>query len=336
MIEKIIIILAFLLMVALSGFFSGSETGFYRLSMLHLRLGVEKKRLSFRLLAKIMNKSSDLLLTLLIGNNLANYLATSAITFLLINSYQLEKNAEIFATLLTTPILFLYGELIPKNLYFYKANSLMPALSPLLTAFHKFFCYTGSVPLLRSICRLLTKFSTLNLLAPSTITQSQRSHINAIIQDTREEGFLSTVQSDIINRIVAIPNLLLKTAMVPLSKVQLVSINSNRNDLLEKLKKAPYSRWLVYDKNNFDIAGYINIYDCLTHPHDFTSLKDFIIPIKTLSCETLLIDAINKMQKENLKILLVTAHPHLKKQKPLGIVTMKDLVEEFLGELSEW
>ena len=74
--------LAFMFFVVMSGLFAGAETGMYRLSRLRLRLGVEKKRLSFVMLGRCLHDSPGLLLSMLIGVNLSGYIATSIITYM--------------------------------------------------------------------------------------------------------------------------------------------------------------------------------------------------------------------------------------------------------------
>jgi len=73
MTNKIVLIVIAVLIVILAGLFSGAETGMYRLSRLRLRLGIEKRRLPFIILGKIMRDSGGLLLSMLVGTNLAHY-----------------------------------------------------------------------------------------------------------------------------------------------------------------------------------------------------------------------------------------------------------------------
>jgi Mg2+/Co2+ transporter CorB len=88
MVTNIILILAVVLLVILAGLFAGAETGLYQFSRLRLRLGVEKKLLSFVILGKLVRDSPGLLLSMLIGTNLAHYLATSVVTILLLHKVQ--------------------------------------------------------------------------------------------------------------------------------------------------------------------------------------------------------------------------------------------------------
>ena len=341
MVNNILLILAISFFIILAGLFAGSETGMYRLSRLRLRLGIEKKKLSFVMLGRCLHDSSGLLLSMLIGTNLAHYLATSFITYLFFTHIFLRKagtehNAELFATLLTAPTLFVFSELIPKNIFFYRSDLRMPYLSPLLYTFHKALSWCGIIPLLKFISSQFMKLSGIASSSKTAITSTQRHQVQAILQDTHEEGILSPVQTDIMNRLVGISHISIRSVMIVINNVETVDINSDNAVLLNKLKKCAFSRLPVIDRQSENIIGFVNIYETLSSSEQFTNLHNFIRPILKINANTTVTDAINIMQKEHQKIVLVIKPGRAGQEKPIGIVTMKDLVEELLGELAEW
>jgi CBS domain containing-hemolysin-like protein len=273
---------------------------------------------------------------MLVGNNLTHYFVTSIVTFLLLSKVEAAHTAELFAALITVPILFVFAELIPKNIFFYRADYLMSFFAPVLFVFHKVFSWCGVVPLLKFMSGIFARLTGSPVPSRTAITAVQRHHIRAIFTDIREEGLLSPVQTDIINRLVSISNITIGTVMTPINKVEMVDENSDNSALLSKLKKCAFTRLPVTDERPENIVGFINIYDCLSSPEKFTDLHNFIKPIRKLDADTTVIDAINVMQSENQRIVLVTRIGHTGREKPIGIATMKDLVEELLGELAEW
>lgn len=333
---KIILILVAVFVVMLSGLFAGAETGIYQISWLRLRLGVEKRRFSYVILGKVMRDSSALLLSILIGNNLTHYIVTSIVTFLLLSKLEVAHTAELFATLITTPILFVFAELIPKNILFYRADYLMPYFAPVLFVFHRAFSWCGAVPLLKFISTIFARLVGAYVPSRTVETFVQRHHIRKILADTEEEEILSSVQHNIINRLINISNICIRSVMTPISKVAMVDVNSNKSALLEKLKKYPFTRLLVIENRDTNIIGFINIYETLCSPEQFINLRNFVKPIRRIDANTSVIDTINIMQNENQKIALVMRIARAGGQRPVGIVTMKDLVEELLGELAEW
>jgi len=336
MISNTVLILAVVFFATMAGLFAGAETGMYQLSRLRLRLGVEKKRLLFVILGRCMQDSSGLLLTMLIGTNLAHYLSTSIVTSMFLTRVANEHTAELLATLVTVPILFVFSELIPKNVLFYRADLLMPYFSPLFYALHRILSLSGIVPLLKFIARIFASLAGLAASSKTVMTSTQRHKVQAILQDTHEEGILSSVQSDMISRLVSISHIHIRTVMIPLSNVQTVDANSDRAALLNKLNKSAFTRLPVMENRPTNIIGFINIYDTLGSSEEFDDLKKFVEPIRKIDADTNVTDAINIMQKENQKIVLVTRGGRTGKKRPVGIVTMKDLVEELLGELVEW
>jgi putative hemolysin len=336
MVNSAVLISAIVFFIILAGLFSGAETGLYRLSRLRLRLGVEKKRLSFVILGRCLHDSSGLLLSMLIATNLAYYLVTSIVTYVFLMKAGTEHSAELFATLLTAPMLFVFSELIPKNIFFYRADSLMPYLSPVLYVFHKVLSFCGIIPVLKFISGFFVRLAGAPSSTKSVITSAQRHKVQAILQDTHEEGILSSVQTDIINRLVSISNIRIRSVMIPVNHVQTIDVNSDNSAVLNKLKKCAFTRLPVIEDRAEEIIGFINIYETLSSSEQFINLHKFVEPIRKVDANTTVTDAINIMQKENQKIVLVMKIGRAGQEKPIGIVTMKDLVEELLGELAEW
>jgi len=93
---------------------------------------------------------------------------------------------------------------------------------------------------------------------------------------------------------------------------------------------------LVWKDTPTNIVGFINVYDVLGRDHEFDDVKSFLVPIIRLAGNTPIIEAIDVMRRDELKIVLVMRTRRGGPDSPVGIVTMKDLVEELLGELVEW
>ncbi len=336
MVNNTVLISVAAFIVILSGLFAGSETGMYKLSRLRLRLAIEKKRMSSILLGKCIHDSAALLLSMLIGTNLSYYLITSIVTYILLTEVEAVHTAELFATLITTPVLFIFCELIPKNVFFYRADVLMPLFAPVLYTFHKLFSWCGIVPLLKFVSGTFARLTGSPAPATTMTSVAQKAHIQVIISETREEGILSSVQTDIINRLVGISHITLRSVMIPLNKVEMVDVDSDNTVLLNKLKQCAFTRLLVADKQRKNILGFISVYKTLGSGEEFTDLRDFINPIRSLHAETTVLDAMNIMQRENQRIVLVTRMGRGGRVRPIGIVTMKDVIEELIGELTEW
>ncbi|MHC4352187.1 MAG: CNNM domain-containing protein [Planctomycetota bacterium] len=334
--NNLLLLLAFVLFVVMSGLFAGAETGTYQISRLRLRLGAEKKRPSYVMLGRCLQDGSGLLLAILVGNNLVNYLATSIAAGFFLGMAATSHVAELCATAVTVPVLFVFGEVLPKNLFFFRADTLMPFVSPILYAFHRILSWCGVVPVLKLISSAFTQLTGLAATSDNLITSVQRHKIHALLRETREEGILSPVQSGIVSRLVGISHVRLREVMIPMHNVETIDADSDRSAMLNKLKKCAFTRLPVAEGREGNIIGFVPIYEVLGSSKRFTNLHDFVEPITRLDAETTVTDAINVMQRDNLKIVLVTRTGRGGRDRPIGIITMKDLVEEILGELAEW
>ena len=328
-------IVLIVLVVLAAGLFAGSETGIYRLSRLRLRLGVERGKWPAILLARVMQDRSGFLLSLLVGTNLAHYVATSLITGLFLRLVASERAAELYAMVVAAPLLFVFSELIPKNVFLHRANRLTSLVAPVLYASHKVFTWCGAVPLLKLMSRLFARLIGSPISAKALIASSQSHQVRAILRDTQEEGILSDVQTQMADRIANIPGVRLSTVLVPLNLVHAVPMHADRTALLKALEKHAWTRLLVWQSTPFEIVGFINVYDVLGTGEEFTSLQKFLLPLRSLDGDTSVTEAINIMRREQLRTVLVTRQRG-HRDVPMGIVTMKDLVEELLGELAEW
>ena len=327
------------LLLLLSGFFAGAETGIYRLSRFRLRLGIQEHRPFFSILDKVVKDSYGMVLTTLIGNNLTNYASTSIVTYIILSRTQAEHSAEFYATAVMTPLLFLCAEIIPKSMFYLHADTILPRLAPLLWFFWQLFTRLGIVGLLKSISGFLSRLFGLPSDAAEVITAGHRTQMKQIINETRDEGIVSAFQKDIMHRTVDIPAMPVREVMIPISKVVTADVQTDAAGLRDILRSSPYTRLPVYSKTKNNIVGLINIYDVLTAHEQFDNLEQFVKPAGCLPATTSVLDAIGIMRKGNHRIMLVTPSADRRPKpepKPSGLITMKDLIEELTGELTPW
>ncbi len=103
--------------MTLSAFFSGSETGFYRLNRARLLINALEGDWISRGLLWASNNPSIFVATALVGNNVANYITSAAIVMAASTLAAGWASAELVAPMLLAPFIFVYGELLPKNVF---------------------------------------------------------------------------------------------------------------------------------------------------------------------------------------------------------------------------
>ena len=328
MISSLYVITSFLGAAVLAGLFAGSETGLYQISPLRIRLGLQTGQMPYKAMARLMHDRSALLFSMLIGTNLAQYLATSLVTQAFLNYEQTAGAAEILTTAIAAPLLYIFSELIPKNVFYYRADVLMPLVANILYMFHRCFTYCGLVPLVRMLSYLIARFAGLESSTQSSTSASQRHRMEAIIRDTHDEGLLSHIQTDIIGRIIGNPAIRVRSVMTPFSKDDMLSIQASPQDLLSHLNKSDKAYYLVCEEPSNQCVGFVYVYDVLTHAEPVESIRSFVQPVTSLPPDTPVIEAVTQMRLQSSHIALIAKTGHSK--RPIGVITLNNLIDEIL------
>ena len=184
----------------LSAFFSGSETGFYRVTRIRLVLDAMGGDRTARGLLWLTNHPSMFIATALVGNNLANYLTSLAIVIGTQSLIGQVLIAELIAPLLFAPVLFVYGELLPKNLFLRAPNRLLRTGGPLFMFFAVLFLPVSG--LLWCLNRVLSGFVKQS---PDRVrlTLAKRELQNAL-DEGHEAGVLHPAQAQLARGIFAV------------------------------------------------------------------------------------------------------------------------------------
>ncbi len=324
-----------LVLIALSSLFAGAETGVYRISRLRLRLGIQQKKRSYSLLGRTIHDRHGLMLSLLTGNNLANYMVTSLVTYMLLCHAQNERSAEFYATLIMAPTLFVLGDILPKTVFYYRADDLLPRVAPLLWFFHRLFTWSGIVVLLKAVTKVVNRLAGTHTDMPTAIVATARHHVKQMIQETRDEGLLSPLQRRVMDSLIGAPGITARQVMVPIAQADMVDVDTDRAGFVEQLKNCNHVRLCVFRGSRDNVTGFINLYKVLAGDDTFENLAGFVEPIARISATQSILDVINTMQSRGDKIVVVTAGQKQDKKRKaaaMGILTMEDLVEEIIGE----
>lgn len=220
----------FVVGLRLSAFFSGVETGFYRVSFLRLSIDAQA---GDRAAQRIMNFASDpssFVATTLVGNNVANYLTTLAIGLsIAVVADEGSGWAEILATVLLSPVIFLFGELIPKNLYYRAPLRLLRRDIPWLMFFNRLF-RVFSFPLV-GVAKLIERFgdSRRGPLEPVL----GRSRLAQVLNRGHQEGILTDVQNRLVDGLMNTASESVADSVTPIDRVLGVDEETSRSDILE-------------------------------------------------------------------------------------------------------
>lgn len=321
--------LAMLIGFAGSALFSGMETGAYSLNRVRLQVLEHQGDTRARRLRRAIEHPTALLTTLLIGNNIMNQLGTAALTTILDGRGMSTARILIFTTLIITPLLFVFGETLPKDLFAAYADRLMYRLTPVLTWSQRVFTWTGLVPLIGLFTGLLMR-------ALGGRGASRALHPRRRVEDLVREGvgygLLSDDQSAIVERVMDLSTRKVADEMVAWKQVITVRADADGAAIWKLADRTGHSRFPVVDEQRA-VVGLLNIDDALRHePGACPPVRELMQPVQKIAATESWRTALSRMQREHWALAVVTND----QQKPVGIVTVKDLVEPVTGELWSW
>ena len=312
--------------VVLRGLYAGMETGVYVLNKVRLDLRAESGDRQALMVQKLLTRPNNLLSVLLIGTNVPSYAATFAVSamFVLAGARQW---AEWYTLAVATPLLFVFGESVPKNVFRRLAETLVYALAWFLRVSVVALNACGLAPAVQAVGAVLTRLAGHRMRAYEAPAHTS---VTSLLAEGRASGLLTHFQSTMADRVVHIGTVTLADVMVPMSRVIHVPSDVERTGLVERIRGHDYSRLPVLGPAG-QIVGVLDIYDALM-ADPAASLSEKISAPLVLKVDMSVTDALYQMQREHV-VLAVVADAS---DTHVGIVAIKDLVQEIVGELAEW
>ncbi|AQQ08362.1 gliding motility-associated protein GldE [Sedimentisphaera cyanobacteriorum] len=321
------VLLLFFLFVFMSAFFSGCETGLYSASKVRINVGAESGEKRYKNLLELINEPAELIFTILTGNNIATLAVSWCGTFIF--SAYWPENAELINTCAAAPLLFIFGEVVPKTLFLSRPEPLMLKCSYPLLLIHRFL---GKIRIRGFFKKISGFFERIFDISSDNEYYRITSRMTKVFDATIEEGYLSSIQRSIISRTSAITRLKVSQVMIRKEEIVSVSIDAGRDELLEIMQKHPFTRLPVYRINRNDMEGYVNIYELLSKPETDFSIAGSMLKIHTYNTNEPVISAMKDMNENGRQIALVEKAGS-KSKRIVGLITLKDLAEELTGEL---
>ncbi|MBA63808.1 MAG: hemolysin protein [Planctomycetaceae bacterium] len=312
------IVILLLLGLSLSAFFSGSETGFYRVTRVRLVLNGRDGDFISRRLLWLTNNPSVFVATTLIGNNLANYLASFAIVLASQAMYP-EQNTELLVSILFTPFFFVFGELLPKSTFNDNPNRLIRIIGPLFLFF---------VVLFAPIAFVLWCFAKLLQLAVGEtplrvqLTMARQS-LQRVFQDAEMAGLLTNRQRDLTRRLFACSNATVNSLMKPLAQVSMVHADSSVEEIERAAKISQTTTLMVYQGHRQNVIGYISVIEM--RMRDQKKIEQYCaLPTFAATCQ--LTEALSEMRENRIPVAGVTNS----RNQVIGIVYHDNLVQTIM------
>ncbi|MEE9432546.1 MAG: hemolysin family protein [Melioribacteraceae bacterium] len=309
--------LGFLLL--LSGFFSSSELAYIVTNKLKVELRARKNKRAAKYAQYFIKNPQEFFSTILIANNIVNIAFASLLTIILLSLYNFS---DFIILIITSVLLLLFGELLPKYLAREFADSLVLAsaiplriLSKLLAPFVKI---TSSISTVLTNTRNITE----------EVEAIHKDEFHNLIDESSEAGNVDTDHSDIFKNIIDLGDQKVYEAMTPRTDITGVSLDATISEVINLFRESGYSKLPVFEENLDNIKGVISVYDLFKNPKDIKSiLRDIsFVPETKKSLEML-----NEFLEKRVSIAIVVDEFG----GTDGIITVEDIMEELFGEIQD-
>jgi putative hemolysin len=328
--------LIIIISLLLSGFFSGMEIAFVSSNRLMQELDLKRKIIPARILSAFYNNPSRFIGALLLGNNIALVIygiATAnlmepVIARLLPDFLSSEYIILLIQTILSTLLILIVAEFIPKVLFRINPNSILKVFAlPVWIFYYAFYpliiIYLGiSEIILKSVFRVKLarnsySFSAIDL---------QEYVKDSITDNETQEEINQEIQ--MIQNAIEFKHVKLRDCMVPRTEIKALEINKDIAEFRKLLAETGHSIIFIYKESIDDIIGYVHVFDLINNP---SSIKDIIREIDPYP-ETSTAKDLLKNFIENHKSVAVVLDEF---GGTAGIVTMEDVIEEIFGEIED-
>ena len=338
------LLLQFTVIVALTGinaFFSSAEMAIVSINKNKLKILVEEGNRKAIMLENLMKEPSKFLSTIQVGITLAGFFASaSAATGLsqylsiYLRKLGIPYSGQISMILITfvlSYITLVFGELIPKRIALKSSEKIalssvgtIVTVSKIFSPFVKFLTFSTNIIL-----------TALKMKEDDIEEKVSKEELRSLVEVGREHGIINEVEKEMIENIIEFDEKVAREIMIPRTKVFLIDKNISVDELFEKKEVEVYSRIPVYEDEADNIVGILFMKDLMIEAYrkGFQNVKlPEIIQEAYFVPETKNVNELfNEMQSEKKHIaILIDEYGGFS-----GIVTLEDLIEEVMGNISD-
>lgn len=315
-------VLLLILLIALSAYFSASETAFASYNKMRLKSEAEdKKAVKARRVLSLSENYEKLISTILIGNNLVNIVATSVATLLF--THLLPNNEAMAATVSTvvmTLVVLTFGEITPKTVAKRTADNFSKKVAGSLSVLTVLF-----TPL-TFIFNLWQKF-VLKFFKDDGEIAVTEDEIITVVEEAAEDGEIDEQESELIKNVIKFSDLDVNDILTPRVDVAAVDINWDKEKIAKIFAETEFSRLPVYDESIDNVLGILYQKDFYNHGE--LPVSELVKPVKFIF-SSMKISRLLKLFQES-KCHMVVVNDEYGGTE--GIVTLEDVIESLVGEI---
>ena len=319
------LIIAIIVLVLLSGFFSGTETAFSCVNKIRLKTYVSQGKKNAKAVYKFADEDYDKLVTaILVGNNIVNLTASALGTILfaqlMVNHQDLSATVS---TIVLTVVVLLFGEITPKYFASVYPEKMCFIFYPLMQIFYwVLWPFSKVFDFYKAGLKKVFK-----LKKDETVTDEE---LLSFVEEAEESGALKEDESELVRSALEFDDLKVEDILVPRVNVYAADIESTMEEVCELFKKTGYSRLPVYKDTIDNVVGVI-------HERDFfvgylggeKEIGHLVQEIAFTTEHTRISALLKQLQKQKIHMAAVSdEYGGL-----VGIVTLEDILEELVGEI---
>ncbi|MBL6988485.1 MAG: HlyC/CorC family transporter [Bacteriovoracaceae bacterium] len=308
-----------------SGFFSGSEAVLMSIGVDRAKQLIEAGGAKGRAMSFMTERPTEMLTTILIGNNLANVMAASLTTTITARYYGSEVVG--ISVGITTIVILVFGEIIPKTVARSHAEKLSVFTIRVLQ-----MCYYISFPISKTLSLILEKVLGENAQIRGNVIRKR--DIEYMVNKAEKEKTMDSKQLDLLTSILEFPTIKVKDIMVPRSRVQSIPKEATYQQTIDIIRVDNYSRYPIYAESIDDTLGFLHVKDLSfigQKMKDDFKLTEFLKP-PFFVYEHMKIQAVfDYMNRKKVHLALVKDENGL----VVGIITLEDIIEEIMGDIQD-
>lgn len=319
------LLVALIILILFSGFFSATETAFSCANKIKLRtLASNGNKRATKVLVLAEENFDMLISTILVGNNIVNISAATISTLLFALLIKNPKiDSSFVSTAVTTVVVLIFGEITPKFIAKTYPEKLAMLFYPVIRFFTFLFkpiniIFSGWKKFISVVFKLKNE---------EIITEEE---IITIVEEAKEDGTLKQEETELIKSVIEFDDQEVENIYTPRVNLVAVDINSSMEDIQKVIQTTKFSRLPVYLETIDQIIGTI-------HQSDFysllftkaTSIKSILKEPYFTTSHTKISKLLNQLQKNKTHMAIVLDEYG----GTLGIVTMEDILEELVGEI---
>ena len=332
--------LGLILFVSLSAFYSGSETALVSVNKVRINQLAEEDNKKAKIVKNLIESPDKMLGLTLVGTNIANVGAAQIVLLIMdkilgasapinlpvIGTFQLD--ATKIATVVTTVIILIFGEILPKVIFRLKADSIVLRyayplrISELILGFIVSGMTTFTNALVKSVDRD----------EESDSSEAQRDELRLLATMGEQSGDLLTDQRRMIHSVLDLQNRTAEQVMVPLVDIVAVEKGTDVKTILKVASESGFSRIPVYEDRIDNIIGIVHLLDIIYSDGDPQTIEPFIRTDLQFVPEPQNINVLLRdiPHSHHTMVFVVDEYSGI-----VGLVTVEDLIEEIVGEVSD-